>query len=255
MSDLLRVVALALLPVAGTYGGALLAELTTIPPRLRSLLLHLSAGLFLGIIALELAPRAFGGTGPVVTIFAFVVGGVLYTTIDGLLDILQGGSVSEREKARQPLELRGQAGALMTYVATSIDLLCEGLLIGICATLSAELALAVALGLALADVPDGLATVTTLRRRSLPARQRLLQTISFAAPLIVGAALAYVLLRDAGVDTELVALAFVTGLLLTAGIERIIAEAHEAGPDMKAASLFTVVGFAAFAGVVAYLAV
>lgn len=64
MGSVLQVALLALLLGLGNALGGVAAEFTRTTPARLSLALHFAAGIVFGVIALELAPRAFGGTEP-----------------------------------------------------------------------------------------------------------------------------------------------------------------------------------------------
>ena len=61
MSGFIQVILLALLPAAGDFAGGLAAEFIRTTRRTLSFALHLAAGIVFGVIAIELAPRAFEG--------------------------------------------------------------------------------------------------------------------------------------------------------------------------------------------------
>lgn len=72
------VLALAALPAAGNFAGGLLAEAFDVSQRALSLALHLAAGIVLGVVGLELLPRALDASQPWVPLLAFVAGGALF---------------------------------------------------------------------------------------------------------------------------------------------------------------------------------
>ena len=78
MSGYPLVLLLALLPALGNVAGTLLAEVFDVSERALSLALHLAAGIVLGVIGIELMPRALGASLPWVPLVAFVVGGALF---------------------------------------------------------------------------------------------------------------------------------------------------------------------------------
>ena len=60
MSDLLSVLAVALLPAAGNFGGALLAEFGQASKTRLNQALHAAAGIVIAIVAIELLPQGAG---------------------------------------------------------------------------------------------------------------------------------------------------------------------------------------------------
>ena len=74
----------------------------------------------------------------------------------------------------------------LIYVAVAVDLTAGGLMIGAGTAVSMNLAIALAAGQVLADVPEGYATVANFRDKGVPRRRRILLSASF---ILVGAAL------------------------------------------------------------------
>lgn len=246
--------ALALLPALGNFAGGLLAEVLRTTRARLSLALHAAAGIILGVIALELAPRAFGGAPPWMAGLGFLAGGGFYLLIDMLVERITGKDNEGQSEAdgNTPRPASKSAGAWKIYAAVAVDLFSDGLLIGVGSSLSFGLALLLALGQVTADVPEGFATIANFKEKGVPRSRRLLISASFVLPILAGALLAYYLLRDASEALQLTALAFTAGILLVAATEEIIGEAHEAACDTKASIFATTGGFVLFALVASY---
>lgn len=222
---------LALLPAAGNFAGGLAAEFVPVSRRTLSLALHVAAGIVLGVIALELAPRAFAGDGAV------------YLAVDAVVERFSGGREGG-EPGGSSDAVRGanrSAGAWMIYMAVAVDLFSGGLLIGAGSSLSFGLALLLAVGQVTADLPEGFATVANFKDKGVPRVRRLLLAASFLVPVLTGAMLAYFVLRGLGEAVQLTALAFIAGMLLVAAAEELIGEAHQAAGKSKGLS-FGIVG-------------
>lgn len=86
--ELLQIVLLALLPAAGNFAGGLLAEAIKTTRANLSLALHVAAGIVLGVVAMELAPRAFGRLPAWLAGLAFLAGGGAYLILDSLVEKL-----------------------------------------------------------------------------------------------------------------------------------------------------------------------
>ena len=251
MTELLQIVLLALLPAAGNFAGGLLAEVIKTTRASLSLALHAAAGIVLGVIAMELAPRVFEGIPPWLAGVAFMAGGGAYLLLDAIVERLTsrvgdaGDNLTVRPAARS-------AGAWMIYAAVSVDLFSDGLLIGAGSSLSFGLALVLAIGQVTADIPEGFAAVANFKDKGIPRPRRLLLSASFAIPIVLAALVSYFLLRGQSASVQLMVLAFIAGLLLVAATEEIIGEAHEAACDTKASALSIVGGFILFALVSSY---
>lgn len=250
MSDLVQVLLLALFPAAGNFAGGLLAEFTRTTRKRLSLALHLAAGILFGVIAIELAPRAFEGAPPWLAAAAFFAGGLFYVGLETLIQKFTG-----REHGSPAKSETDTTGAWVIYAAVAVDLFADGLLIGTGSAISFSLALVLAIGQVTADIPEGFATIANFKDKGVPRSRRFLIGASFILPVLLGALLSYLILRDQSEAVQLTALSFTAGLLLVAAAEEIIGEAHEAAPDSKSSTLAISAGFVLFALVASYFEV
>ncbi|HWG93037.1 MAG TPA: ZIP family zinc transporter [Mycobacteriales bacterium] len=238
MPDLVLVLGLALLPAAANLLGGAAAEVVRVSDRGLSLALHLAAGIVLAVVGLELMPEALAADPPWLPLTAFVAGGAVFIGLDRAV-----GHVQARIGGGEP-----QAGALAVYGGVSVDLLSDGVMIGTGAVIDPALGLLLALGQVPADAPEGFAAVAALRRAGVPRRLRTVLAASFAVPVLVGAALGHLALRDAPEVVTLCVLALTGGALTAVVVEEMVGEAHE-GETSQLGPLFLTAGFALFAGV------
>lgn len=250
MSDLLRVLLLALFPAAGNFAGGLLAEAFRSSRCSLSIALHLAAGIVFGVIAVELAPRTVEGLDPWLAVAGFVAGGAAFIGLDVLIERFQASR--EVEVGGSGGAGEGTGGAWTIYAAVAVDLFADGLLIGAGSSLSFELALVLALGQVTADIPEGFATIATFRDAGVARSRRMLLSVSFVVPVLAGALLSYFLLRGQPEAYQLTALAFIAGMLLVAAAEDIMSEAHDVYPPSKLSSFALICGFGLFAAVAGY---
>jgi ZIP family zinc transporter len=243
MDEFGKVLLLAAMPAAGNFLGGLLSEMLPVSRRLLSLALHLAAGIVLGVIGIELMPRALSdGNQPWIVLVMFVLGGAFFILIDkgiGLVRTRTGGDVRN-------------AGAWAIYFGVAVDLFSDGIMIGTGSSLSLGLGLLLALGQVPADVPEGFATIATFKNRGFARKFRLLLSASFAIPIFVGTAIGYFAVRGQPDIVKYALLAFTAGILLTVVVEEMLQEAHEE-KDEPLSALLLVGGFALFGLVSAYL--
>lgn len=239
MESLLAVVGLALLPALGNIIGGLLAEFLPTPKRVLNKALHAASGIILAVVAIELMPEALQKISGWAIAVAFGMGGGLYVAIELIIDRLQsrGGSGSKGSSER---------GMWMIFVAVSMDLFSDGLLIGASSSVSLSMALVLALGQVLADVPEGYAAIANMKESGLTRRRRLFLSASLVIPVLFAALVAYFLLRDADDLYKIGALVLTAGLLTVAAVEDMISEAHESAEDSKWSALSFVGGFVLF---------
>ena len=231
MDELLTVLMLALLPALGNVIGGVVAELTPKSDRWLSGALHAAAGVVVAVIAVEIFPEALDVLPAWLIGAAFTAGGLLYLTFDWVVGHLAAS---------------GQDRMWMIYVAIAADLFGDGLLVGSGTSISAGLGVVLAVGQSLADGPEGFAAISTFRANGLPRRQRLLLSVSFALPVLLGALVSFLLLRDRPETWQYTAVVGAGGLLTVAALEEMLLEAHEAAADVRSSTLALILGFAAF---------
>ena len=232
MAELAQVVLLALLPGAGNFAGGLVAEAVPRSSRWLNWALHAAAGVVLAVVAVEIMPEALQSLSAVALATTFFTGGLLYLAAEWLVD----------SRLARP----GQGRVWMIYLAVATDLFGDGLMIGAGTSVSFGLAVTLALGQVLADIPEGLAAIFTFRANDIPRRRRLLLSASFFLPTVVGAVIAYLALRGRAPSLQYGALVATAGLFTVAALEDMIKEAHEADEDSRRSTLALISGFAIF---------
>lgn len=246
------VLALLMLPALGNWAGGALAELVPVSRRTLSLALHAAAGIVLAVVGLELVPEALDATPPWVTIVAFTGGGLFFLAVDGFIERMRSTAASPAAPGDQREDRERRGSALVIYAGTSLDLFSDGLMVGTGAVIDPALGVLLALGQTPADVPEGFATIATLRRAGFPRARRLAFTAGLALPLLVGGTIGYFALRDAPDLVRLSVLALTGGALTAVVIEEVVPEAHKGG-DSRLATMFLVGGFALFAAISVYV--
>lgn len=237
MSTLVQVVLLSLLPGLGNFAGGLAAEFGRTSPRLLNWALHAASGIVIAIVAVELIPNALGTLGGLWVALAFGAGGLAYMALQFAVASLQGPDTRGD---------KGRTGMWMIYIAVAIDLTSDGIVTGAGSAVSLRLALVLAAGQVLADLPEGYASVANFRANGVPRSRRLLLSASFML-FCTGAALtSYFVLRGTARWIQLAALVFVAGLLTLAAVEDMLEEAHESKEDSKRSSLAFLAGFVLF---------
>ena len=230
------VMLLSILPGAGNFSGGMLAEFGKTSGRLLNWAFHAASGIVIAIVSVELIPEALRVLSGWWLAAAFGAGGMTYILVEVGIEKAQaiwGNSQSG-------------TGMWMIYVAVAVDLASDGLMLGSGAAVSATLAVALAAGQVLADVPEGYAAVANFRKNQIPRRTRILLSASFILFSCGAAILSYLLLRGAGEGPKMAVLAFVAGLLTVAAVEDMLEEAHEARQDNRSSVVAFVAGFVLF---------
>lgn len=234
MPGLLRLFLLALLPPAGNFAGGLLAEAVPRSARWLNLALHAAAGVVIAVVAVEIFPEALDVAPPWVVGVAFLAGGLLYLAAEWLIE---DRLTADREDSGR---------MWMIYLAVATDLFGDGLMLGAGTSVSPGLGLTLALGQVLADVPEGFASIFTFRANDVPRGRRLLLSASFFVPTLLGAGLAYALLRGRGQAVQYAALVATAGLFAVAAFEDMIREAHNTADDSRVSTIALIGGFVVF---------
>lgn len=232
LTEFLQVLALAAIPGAGNFVGVLAGEAFRVGGRGLSYALHAAAGVMLGVVGVEILPRALEVTQPWLIVLAFVVGSAAAVGIDRVLH----GLVGE------------EAGPWGVWTATAVDLFSDGLLIGAGSTLDLRLGLLLSIAQVPADLPEGFSTSASFQVAGVPRGRRLLYALGFFLPLAVGTAIGFFLVRGQSDLLKLGLLTFAGGLLATLAIEEVLGEAH-ASEDRHVPwqTLTMTAGFALFA--------
>lgn len=237
MDNLWVVLGLALLPALGNFSGGLLAEFFPTPKRVLNRALHAAAGLIIAVIAVELMPESLATISGWIIGSAFGFGGLAYLGIQALVEKAQAGQEGIRH---------GKLSMWMIYIAVAIDLFSDGLLIGTGSAVSLSMAVVLALGQVLADIPEGYAIMANMKSKGIPWARRFVLSLSFVIPVLTSAVLAYYLLREQSETLKMVGLSFTAGLLAIAAVEDMLTEAHESKADDRWSILAFTGGFVLF---------
>ncbi|MEO2109219.1 MAG: hypothetical protein ABGZ36_26750 [Actinomycetota bacterium] len=122
------------------------------------------------------------------------------------LAFLGGGGLYLLAQRLIQARAKGSGRMWMIYLAIASDLFSDGLPIGAGASLGGGLGLVLAVGQVLADVPEGAASTMTFRGNDVPRSRRLLLSVATVVPVLVGAALSFLVLRGRPERWQLTAL-------------------------------------------------
>lgn len=199
--------------------------------------LHAASGIVLAVVSVELMPEVLAVLSGWAVGLAFGVGGLAYIAIEGLVGKVQQAQSGASAKNR---------GMWMIYIAVSIDLFSDGLLIGTGSAVAMSMAVVLALGQVLADFPEGYATIANMKDKGIPRLRRMALSTFFFVPVLGAALLAYFVLRDQSETLKMVALTVTAGLLTVAAVEDMLSEGHEAKADTKSSVLAFTGGYVVF---------
>lgn len=236
MNEFLVVLGIGFVSAVLTYLGAPLAERFDVSQRVVSAALQFAAGILTALVALSLMPPAVRSGPQLWVILAFFVGGAIFVLFE---------YVSARRQAAKA-EGPGNVLSLGLYFGVLVDLLIDGVLVGIAATLTLDTGLLLALGLGFEGALLAFVATATAKQQGMAKAQRRQLAIWFFATVLAGAMLGYLLLRNQSAELRLVLIALASGLLITTVTQSMIPEANRDG-EPSFAGIFFIGGISLYA--------
>jgi len=225
-SSLLDVLLISAIPVAAALLGATIAAVRPPGPHVRSGIQHFAAGVIFSVVAVELLPDVRRGHDPFEVAWTFAAGVVLMLVIDEVVKRFNHAGEHAGGGAPSPGQL----------IPIGVDLLIDGLLIGIALTAGLKQGMLLTAGLTLELFSLGLAMAITFAGTKMSTR--ILAPTAIACLMIVGALLGRVLLADASIHTLAGLLSFGCAALLFLVTEELLIEAHESADTAVTTAMF-----------------
>lgn len=217
-STIFSVLTYALIPAGTLIGGGALATLRTPGPKVRSAVQHFAAGLVFAAVAVELLPDMMHKRKPVAALIGFTLGVALMLLVKHLAERM------EQEPAEGAPQVENRTGLLVTL---GIDVLIDGLLIGVSFAAGAKAGVILTVALAVEVMFLGLAASVALSESGESRLKIMAVCAGLAGLLLAGATLGATFLHNlSGAMLEGV-LAFGCAALLYLVIEELMVEAHE----------------------------
>lgn len=229
MNEFLLVLGVATIAAFLTYLGAPIAEHFDVPQRVVSAALQFAAGVITALVALSLMPPAVRGGPPIAIALMFFLGGAIYV----VFEYYSAKKLSSRAK-----ETGSDVTSIGLYVGILIDLVIDGIVIGIGSTLTLMTGVLLALGMAISTLPLAFVTTSTAKRQGVSRENRRRLAIAYFMCVLVGAMLGFLLLRDAPFGLRLALIALASGFLITTVTQSMIPEANKEGEPSFAGILY-----------------
>jgi ZIP family zinc transporter len=224
--SVLQVLLISAIPVGAALIGATIAALRPPGRVVRSSIQHFAAGVIFSVVAVELLPEVRRGHDPFEVGWTFAAGLALMLAIEEV--VRRFSPVGAHSGARGP-----SPGQL---VPIGVDLLLDGLLIGIAMTAGLKQGVLLTIALTLELFSLGLAMAVTFGAAKFAVR--VLAPTAIACLMIVGAGLGRTLLADASVHTLAGLLSFGCAALLFLVTEELLIEAHESADTAVTTAMF-----------------
>lgn len=219
-----------LLPVVAIIVGGVVAAFSPPGPQLQSYLQHFAAGVVFAAAAGEVLPEIMHERSAFALIVGFALGVAAMLGIKWLTERLEQ---REASKTEQPTRL---------MLVVGIDLLIDGLLVGVGFAAGAKIGLLLTIALTLEILFLGLSTAAELTEAGATRGRVILTSAGLGLLVAVGAAVGVTLLNGlSGIALETV-LSFGAAALLYLVTEELLVEAHEI-PDTPLITASFFVGF------------
>ncbi len=228
MNEFWLVLAVAGVAASLTYLGAPAAERFDVPHSAVSAALQFAAGIITALVTISLMPPAIR-YGPYLGILlAFFLGGTLFVILEKLT-----ARLTETGPAAD-----GRQRSLGLYIGILVDLVIDGILIGIGSTLTLKTGLLLALGLSISTVPLAFVTISTAKRQGMPKKKRGQLAALLFLCILGGAIIGYLFLRNQPLELRLILVSLASGFLITLVTQSMIPEANREGEPGFAGILF-----------------
>lgn len=217
-NNIFRVLTYALIPAGTIILGGALAALRPPGAKVRSAVQHFAAGLVFAAVAVEILPGMIHERKPVAAFIGFAIGVALMLLIKQLTERM------EKEPAEGEPKVENRSGLML---ALEIDVLIDGLLIGVSFAAGAKAGVILTVALAIEVMFLGLAAAVALSE-SGASRMKIISTCTAMATLLLtGAGLGGTSLSHLSGAALEGMLSFGCAALLYLVTEELLVEAHE----------------------------
>jgi ZIP family zinc transporter len=223
-----EVLVFSLIPVAAMAIGSIIAAVRAPGEQVRSGIQHFAAGVVFAVVAVELLPDIKETHDPIEVAGGFALGLIFMLLLERW--------TATHEHGEEDGGNRSSAGLLVPIV---IDLLLDGLLVGIAFAAGATEGVLLSIALAFELLSLGLALTVALSRAGASTARSILVPVGLALVTLVGGAiLGSTVLASASEAVLATVLAFGSAALLFLVTEELLVEAHEVGETPWATAMF-----------------
>jgi ZIP family zinc transporter len=218
MTPLLNIISYALLPVASIIVGGVTGLIKKPSRAFTSAVLHFAAGVVFSVVAVELLPDIIKQHKPVEVGIGFGLGIATMLLIKHFVEKLENKDENSVGKKSLPMGL---------LIAMGIDLLIDGLLLGVGFAAGNKEGILLSVALALEVFSLGLAVTLACARSFLTKRKTLFILVVLGITFFIGAILGITLLGGLSQEMLELVLSFGLAALLFLITEELLTEAHE----------------------------
>lgn len=232
-----------LLPVGAIIAGGFIATLRTPNPRVQSIVQHLAAGVVFAAVAVELLPAELNEHQPLPLIVGFGAGVALMLGLEWAVQRWSDRKGSVEVEGDTPTENKVSASLsaaaavarnapvaqepIGLLVIVAVDLLIDGLLIGIGFAVGAKQGVLITIALTIEVLFIGLSVAAEFADIGATRGRIVAFMVGLAASLALGAVIGLTLLAALAPTEMAIVLAFGSAALLYLVIEELLVEAHK----------------------------
>lgn len=217
MNTLSRVLLFSLIPVATMVIGGIIAMSKKPGGNVRSLILHFASGVVFSVVGVEILPDVIQNHLPIITIVGFTLGFLAMVGIKNLTE----------QKDEKSVISTGGSVPWSLLTAIGVDIIIDGLLLGIGFAAGETEGILLAVALAIELLSLGIATATELGSNEIPRKKTVVLVMGLALLFFISAVLGAAILNNASHNVLDLVLSFGLSALLFLVTEELLKEAHQ----------------------------
>lgn len=237
-----EVLTYALIPVAATTVGGIVATIRASGRRVGSAIEHVAGGVILAAAVVELLPDAMRGHAPGAIVVGFALAVALTLAVKALTKRIATEGNDDDDDMDANNDAEHAAGPWSLIVVAGLDTLIDGVLLGIGFVAGVKQGLLLTLALTIETLSLGLSAAVALRPAGVSRGRIILTTVALSLLFGVGAVAGVALLGGLGGVALTTLFAFGAAVLIYLVTEELLVEAHEV-PETTAATALFFVGF------------
>jgi len=235
-----EVLTYALIPVAATTVGGIVATIRAPGRRVGSGIEHVAGGVILAAAVVELLPDAMRGHAPGAIVVGFTLAVALTLAVKALTKHIVPEGDDDDDDTDADNDAEHATGPWSLIVVAGLDTLIDGVLLGIGFVAGVKQGLLLTLALTIETLSLGLSAAVALRPAGVSRGRIILTTVALSLLFGVGAVAGVALLGGLGGVALTTLFAFGAAVLIYLVTEELLVEAHEVPETIAATALFFV---------------